>query len=340
MPYRACAVALFAASLCSGCSPKGQKQESSTAQEPSSTTTRSGACDASAAVAVGPQTFIVGSDEDNVLRVYGPAGKDPKPGVFDLSAFLGVEHGGLEADIEGATRIGDVIYWITSHGANRKGRPRPSGRRLFATKVALVNGRVELTPMGTPYENLVQDFVADPELRSFDLEAAATRPPKSPNALNIEGLTATPAGGLLIGFRNPIPQGRALIVPIENPEGVVAGKEPAKLGSPILLPLSGLGIRSIEYSAARREYLIVAGPDGVTGPFRLYRWAGSSNDVPVEVPGVPFAGLQPEALIVYSEDPNMIEILSDDGTRELSGVACKELPTDQRAFRSLQVSLP
>ena len=76
----------------------------------------------------------------------------------------------------------------------------------------------------------------------------------------------------------------------------------------------------------------------MTGPFRLYRWAGSRNDAPIEVPGVSFAGLQPEALIVYPENANTIEILSDDGTRNIGGVACKDLPAEQRVFRSLKVS--
>lgn len=323
------AAALFAASLAAGAA----------APETTAVMTRSGACDASGAVAVGPGTFVVASDEDNVLRVYGPNDVEPQPGAIDVSAFLGLEPGGPEADLEGATRIGDVIYWITSHGADGKGRPRPSGRRLFATKVAVVDGRARFTPAGAPYERLVQDFIADPDLRPYGLKAAAKRAPKTPNALNIEGLTATPAGGLLIGFRNPIPHGKALVVPLENPSDVVMGKATANLGAPILLALAGLGIRSIEYSAGRGEYLIVAGPDGVVGPFRLYRWAGSKNDVPIEVPGVSFTGLQPEALIVYPEDANTIEILSDDGTREIRGVACKDLPVGQRVFRSLRVTL-
>jgi hypothetical protein len=322
------AAALFAASLAGGTS----------APETTPVMTRSGACDASGAVAVGPGTFVVASDEDNVLRVYGPDGAKPQAGALDVSAFLGVAPGGSEADIEGATRIGDVIYWITSHGADKKGRLRESGRRLFATQVAVAEGRAQFTPLGTPYETLVQDLVADPGLHPLGLKAAAKRAPKTPNALNIEGLTATPEGGLLIGFRNPIPQGKALVVPLLNPNDVVMGKAKAKLGPPILLSLAGLGIRSIEYSAGRGEYLIVAGPDGVTGPFHLYRWAGSKSDAPIEVPGVSFAGLQPEALIVYPDNAKTIEILSDDGTRDIRGVACKDLPVDQRVFRSLRVS--
>jgi hypothetical protein len=51
--------------------------------------------------------------------------------------------------------------------------------------------------------------------------------------------------------RNPIPGKRALLVPLENPEEVVDGRA-AKLGTPILLPLGGLGVRNIEYFEARR----------------------------------------------------------------------------------------
>jgi hypothetical protein len=207
---------------------------------------------------------------------------------------------------------------------------------LFATRVAVVSGKAEITPLGKPDENLVEDLIADPAFAAFDLEAAAKRAPKTTNALNIEGLTATPTGGLLIGFRNPIPAGRALLVPLENPREVVEGKARAKLGAPVLLSLGGLGVRSIEYSPARREYLIVAGPDGVEGP---YAWTGSPTEAPQQVPHVDFAGLQPEALIVFPETPDEIVILSDDGTRLVDGVQSKDLPPKQREFRSLRVRL-
>jgi hypothetical protein len=34
-----------------------------------------------------------------------------------------------------------------------------------------------------------------------------------PGGLNIEGLAATPDGQLLIGFRNPLSEGKALLLP-------------------------------------------------------------------------------------------------------------------------------
>ena len=135
LPVLVSAVVMLAASVAGAGSP---------------TMTRHGPCDASAAVAAGPRTFIVANDEDNILRVYGPADAEPQPGAFDLSAFLGPEADGQEADIEGATRIGDVIYWVTSHGADKHGGRRLSGRRLFATRLEILNGVLKLTPMGKP----------------------------------------------------------------------------------------------------------------------------------------------------------------------------------------------
>ena len=78
---------------------------------------------------------------------------------------------------------------------------------------------------------------------------------------NIEGLAATPEGKLLIGLRNPLPQRRALVVPLENPAELIEGKT-ARFGLPIELDLDQRGIRSLELVGA--SYLIVAGPSATT----------------------------------------------------------------------------
>jgi hypothetical protein len=106
-------------------------------------TEHSSMCDASAAVAIAPTMFIVANDEDNMLRVYW----HNKPGKpvheFDLSSFLEPEPK-QEADIEGVTRLGDRVYWITSHGTNKDGKQRPSRHRLFATVVKVADDQVTI----------------------------------------------------------------------------------------------------------------------------------------------------------------------------------------------------
>src|SRR4030088_2007076 len=69
-----------------------------------------GMCDPSAAQAISDSLFIVASDEDNVLRVY--ARDNPgAPQRFDLNSFLKPDEDHPEADIEGVTQIGELIFW-------------------------------------------------------------------------------------------------------------------------------------------------------------------------------------------------------------------------------------
>ena len=160
--------------------------------------------------------------------------------------------------------------------------------------------------------------------------SAATRPPEAPDGLNIEGLAATPNGKLLIGFRNPIPGGLALVVPIENPKGLVKGKK-AKFGSPIELDLGGRGIRSIELVGS--SYLVVAGPPADSGSFALYRWSGKFGDAATVVQGIDFKSLHPEALFALP-GTDTVQVLSDDGGVETDGVACKDRDKSKQSFRS------
>ncbi len=294
-------------------------------------------CDASAAVAIGPTMFVVANDEDNVLRVYR-RGKSGKPvHTFDLASFLKPRSEHPEADIEGATRMEDRVYWITSHGANKDGEARPSRHRLFAMDVKVAKDRVTITPVGTPYRDLVKDLVESPGLKDYKLGDAANHPPESENGLNIEGLSATPQGTLLISFRNPIPNQKALLVPLLNPREVVDGKA-AKLGPPILLSLGGLGVRSIEYFEARDKFLIVAGPYGNKGDFKLYQWSGSRSQEPELIKKADLKGLQPEALIIYPGEKTKAQLLSDDGGEQVEGKDCKKANPEKRRFRSVWVT--
>jgi hypothetical protein len=297
----------------------------------------SGMCDASAAVAVGRTLFVVASDEDNVLRVYR-ANKPGKPvHTFDLTSFLKPDPKYPEADIEGATRVGDRVYWVTSHGTNKNGKQRPTRHRLFATDVKVAADKVTITPVGTPYKNLIKDLNEAPHLKDLKLGEAARKPPEGVGGLNIEGLSATPQGALLIAFRNPIPSGKALLIPLENPKEVIEGRA-AKLGAPIRLSLGGLGVRSIEYFEARGKYLIVAGPHGDEGDFKLYQWSGLQSEEPELLKQVNFKDLRPEALVIYPGEKTKVQVLSDDGTKQVDGKDCKEAKPGKQSFRSSWVT--
>jgi len=294
-----------------------------------------GMCDASAGVALATNLFAVANDEDKVVRTYRIDQTNAPVQTADLSSFLRVDRKWPETDLEGAAWLGDRIFWIGSHGRNRDGAFRGSRHRLFATRLENSGGTLRLAPVGRPYVNLLNDLARDPRLMPFHLAAASRLAPKSPGALNIEGLCATPATNLLIGFRNPVPQGRALLVPLLNPFDVVAGRPPS-FGDPILLDLGGQGIRDLGYWEGK--YVIIAGAHDGAGHSHLYFWKGGAAS-PKKVEGVHLKSFNPETVVVYPRDPKAFQLLSDDGTMLLNGIDCKKLADPrQRRFRSVWVS--
>lgn len=296
-----------------------------------------GMCDASAVAVLDGDRFVVGDDEDNILRVYSRRAGGLPLHTFDLSPFLRVDPKSPEVDIEGAAPLEDRVYWISSHAQNRNGKDALSRHRLFATTFQNHGGAVVIRPAGQPYSNLLTDLLKHAPLRGFDLSAAAQRAPKTRNALNIEGLCSTPEGHLLIGFRNPIPDGKALLVPLLNPAEVIEGN-PACLGRPRFLGLGGLGIRSLARVGDR--YLIIAGSYDGENPSLLFEWRGG-EDSPGPLPQVELAGFNPEAIELLTEgDVKRLLVVSDDGARKIGRKQCKKLKDPNlKSFRATTIDL-
>jgi hypothetical protein len=320
---------------CSAVHP-GRPAEAGFAATPASGTRDlifTGMCDASGAVALSDTLFAVADDEDNVLRIYDATRGGGPLATSDIGSAVPIERAPRdgkkktakrtpEMDIEAATKVEDVALWITSHGRSSSGKERPERLFLFGTTAPPAAGPIDV--VGTPYASLLDDLIADARLARFDLTEAARRGPKEPGGLNIEGLTARPDGTVLIGFRNPVPAGRALLVPLINPLGVIRG-EAARLGDPILLDLGGLGVRSLSWWRGR--YLVSAGPTGSEGSFRLFAWDGAGVARPID--GVDLGSLHPEGFFT-PESSDRILVLSDDGSESVNGIPCKRLDDGPR----------
>lgn len=293
--------------------------------------TYSGPCDASAAVALDAEHFVVGDDEHNTLYIYR-RGQAQAITSLNLSKFLdsGADQ---ESDIEGAAAIGQRIYWISSHGRDGKGKARPERHRFFATEV-LPGNPPALKPVGEPYTRLLHDMEESAVLKPYKLGDAARLAAEAVGGFNIEGLAATPEGTLLIGLRNPLPRQRALLIPLENPGEVITGRR-ARFGTPIELDLGRRGIRSIE--RVGESYLIAAGPTADSGSFALFRWSGRHGDAASPLPRIRLDDLRPEALFAIPHT-GQVQLLSDDGGVTIHGIKCKKLPTSRQTFRSLIVT--
>ncbi len=294
-----------------------------------------GASDASAGVALGEDMFAMADDENNVLRVYKITGGPPVYS-YDMSGFLNIEADHPEADIEGATKIGRRVYWITSHGRNKNGKVRPNRYRFFATDVDVEGDKVRIQPVGKPCTTLLRTLLRLKAMRDLELHKAAgfgstklskkdlkKLAPKE-EGLNIEGLCASADGRTIyIGFRNPRPVDKstrrvgALVVPLNNPANVIERGDTPIFGEPILWDFGGLGIRSMEYSVFHKAYFVVAGSFDGTPEFALHRWSGEKDAQPELVQQMSHSSFGPEALIPF-EDSGMLLLLSDDGTLPVS----------------------
>lgn len=144
---------------------------------------------------------------------------------------------------------------------------------------------------------------------------------------------------------DPLPEERALVVPLRNPREVIdTGAKPV-FGDLIRLNLGGRGIRSME--RVGNEVLISAGPFGtaasstVQPAFALFRWSGLATQAPTMVRSLNAGTFRPEALFFDAQAKQLV-LLSDDGDEQVGGVDCKakSVPLDSKSFRARSIALP
>lgn len=204
------------------------------------------------------------------------------------------------------------VYALTSHSREDDGDEKKSRDKL-------VRFRIEGERMAEPI--LARGLkpalaAAHPVLAA----AAEMRDVKAQGGLNIEGLEISADGRqLLIGFRSPLLDNRAIIAGVENPTAIFADGEPPRI-APVLitLDLGGNGIRGLSYISALGGYLVVSGPVArEQGHFQLWFWSGA-HDAParrVSVAGLPgFEHAEGVSPAVVNGRQRII-IVSDDGSR-------------------------
>ncbi|MGB2861945.1 MAG: DUF3616 domain-containing protein [Sedimentisphaerales bacterium] len=314
--------------------------------------------DASAAVALTPDIFVVADDETNKLRVYD-MNNPGSAAIADakIGDYLNIDPCHPEIDIEGATWFNGRIFWITSHGRNRDGKYWYSRNQFFATSVTLNGNELNVTVDGN-YTNLIDDLIAYDSLYNLGLADAIgvvdghadtnNIPDLAPKdqGLNIEGLCAAADGSsMLIAFRNPRPKPEdkklGLIIRLNNPEAVVLNGAAPDFAPPLAVDLDGLGIRSIEYSHALGQYLIIAGShkSGEEKPLQtLYKYHMATGLL-TKLADFPF--ITPEAMFQFPGS-NDIHLLSDDGAILVDTpdgpIQNKYLSKEQRTFRAHQIT--
>lgn len=278
-----------------------------------------GAADASAGVFLDESHFLVVNDEDQVLRLYhisadSSTGDSTIPVTTSGHLLPETQTGDTllltesrEVDIEGIFKVGDRLYMTGALANSTDGAIRPNRNRIFSVGT---DGH-QFSFVGS-YHYLLDDMVAWDQANGHGMGAdalglaAATAEGKFPtdiDGLNVEGLAIMPGheGGAYMGFRSPLIDNQALLIPIlnfmklaESKKGGKAGT--ADFGAPMLLDLGGRGIRDMVCN--QHGCLILAGPYGdIGGDFAFYTWNGSGAP---QMHSADLVNIRPEGILGWN----------------------------------------
>ena len=279
--------------------------------------------------------IVAGDDQYNPLTIIDlfATGASKTFTTREISRALGAAGGGPLNDVEALTADSrGHVYATTSHALTAKAVEKASREQLVRFDV-LRNRLVDVRVSTRLKPALVK---LDPVFAT-----AAAEEPHEHGGLNIEGIAWDPASNrLLLGFRSPRRHRHALIVWLQNPDGVFdRGEEPSLL-APIELDLDGEGVRDVTYSSALGSFVIVAGTwrRGKHTATTLWSWDGQTGQ-PVKLRAPDFEDLNPEGITeVLAQGSRALLIVSDDGNADELFARGRAL--EQKAVSSRYAILP
>jgi hypothetical protein len=263
--------------------------------------------------------LVVEDEKEHPFTLLGIAGGNISahalhPGLFEFDdAFWKLD------DLEGlALDAAGRVCAITSHSRNAGGETKKPREKLVRFRVEgddIVDRQV--------VRDLKPALVAAHPLLAA---AAGIQDVKNEGGLNVEALEFDPhTGALWIGFRSPVPEGRAILARLENPDEVFDAGAPPRIARELVrLDLGGHGLRGMAWVPALAGYLLVSGPVAREQlPFRLWLWSGKSAAAArqIAVPGLAGFGHAEGVCPARIDGRDLIVLVSDDGDRELGRCA-------------------
>ena len=230
--------------------------------------------------------------------------------VTDLRLMRGF--GRKLSDLEGLSADeNDYIYAITSHSSNKEGKRRSEREQLLRFRIRGSNtGNISV------FTELREALSAADGIQRAVEEAGGAR--IDFDELNIEGLAYHRATQhLLLGLRAPMAGDRSIVLTIENPRAVFEEQATPEFGDPVLLELSGGGIRALSYDPVLETFLIVNEIDtpGDGRISQLWSWSGEPDSAPfaMSLPGIiDLNNIESiDSVSVHGED--RLLLTSDDG---------------------------
>ncbi len=260
--------------------------------------------------------FIVVEDEEreplSLLTIDGNGRAQAKPLLPPHLPLADADFWRLD-DLEGvAVDHAGYVYAITSHSRSSAGEVEPCREKLLRFRI---DGDQVVEPrLVTGLKRALT--AAHPLLAA----AAEIREVKTRGGLNIEALEMSPDQKcLLLGFRSPLLNQRAIIACIENPQAIFEAGEEPRIGARLLtLDLGGNGIRGMGHVSLLGGYLVLAGPMAREDrQFQLWFWSGDADAAARRVRVAGLLGFEHAEGV----NPALIDgrqrliIVSDDGSR-------------------------
>ena len=208
-------------------------------------------------------------------------------------------------DLEAITSNGNIVYAITSHSLNKSHKRKSSREKLIS--FVYDDGKMrDFHIYDTLKDDLYKNYIDFFKNGIFGIED-----------ISIEGLCMDANNSsLLIGFRSPVIDGKAVVIAIKNPREVMLGKEKPKFSKPNSLSLNGLGIRDMTYDAQRDGYWIIAGGSNDRNfNFQLWFWDNKTKKVSF-VKNHPYIGYGEGITIIHKDTKkSALLIVEDNGLK-------------------------
>jgi len=205
------------------------------------------------------------------------------------------------------------VYALTSHSRDGDGDEKKARDKLvrFKIKGDRVVGQKVVT-------GLKRALAARHPVLAAAADVAGV---KTDGGLNIEAMEISPdQQHLLIGFRSPLKDKRAIIARVESPAAMFDADAPPQVSADLTtLDLDGHGIRGMCHVRSLGGYLIISGPVSREAvQFELWFWSGQPEAAArrVSVPGLHgFERAEGISPALVNGQPRII-IVSDDGSRK------------------------
>ena len=212
---------------------------------------------------------------------------------------------GLALDDEG------YVYAVTSHSRTREGLRRPEREHLMRFRIQDNDVR-ELAS----FDNLTDVLENSEQLHAMLTAKVGAKVDFS--TINIEGLAFDPnTKRLLLGFRKPEFNQKAIVAYIGNPKEVFTRKAQPEFVDVAVFDIKGGGIRSLNYDPVLKTFIMTNEVKDEEGnkSSQLWTWSGSPDTQPkaVEVPHLRhMTNVEAIDSVVINGQPRII-MMSDEG---------------------------